>query len=80
MKLGIIAGAGDLPKYTIEYLHKKGQNFFVVGLMGSVDYDLTPVPHKILPIGKTKAIINSLKEPGSNRGNIIRKSKKAINL
>lgn len=63
--LGIIAGAGDLPRRIIDSCDRQGRACFTIALEGSADLDsLRDAPHAVLRIGAIGKAMELLREHG----------------
>jgi len=60
-KIGLIAGAGDLPQRVIEEYLKTGREIFVISIGATPPESLGKVPHIILPLGSVGKAIKSLR-------------------
>jgi DUF1009 family protein len=60
-KLGIIAGAGEIPLLLAEDCTQTGRPFFVIGLQGLADQHIDRYPHRWLGIGEIGGMVASLK-------------------
>lgn len=65
--LGIIAGAGELPRRIVRSCKDKGRDCFVIGFEGITDITTTEgVPHTTLHIGRVGQALKTLKNAGAS--------------
>lgn len=63
-KLGIIAGAGDIPLLIAEDCAQTGRPFFIIALLGMADQQIERYPHRWLGIGEVGSTVTTLKREG----------------
>jgi DUF1009 family protein len=60
-KLGIIAGEGEIPLLLAEDCAQTGRPFFVIGLQGLADPQISRYPHRWLGVGEIGGMVTCLK-------------------
>ena len=61
MRLGLIAGKGDIPRLIAENKRQAGEPIFVVGIKGQDEAWIQEFPHKICGIAEAGNVIRALK-------------------
>lgn len=82
--LGVIAGAGLLPRLVAEAEARAGGSAFVIGLRGAIDDWVEDWPHTVVGVGQVGAIFAQLKRAGCRRvcfaGGLARPSLRSLRI
>src|SRR5579875_2605708 len=64
-KLGIIAGAGALPRLIVAAARRQGRPVFIAGFKGQTDAaTLQEAPHLLTRLGRAGAVVEALRREG----------------